>query len=77
MTTTDNCPACGHEIGYHYEDGDGNVVCRFVSDCGCVEPHFGTIEKSAMHSGGSVGPERQGIDVLATDSQSAKGAEHE
>jgi hypothetical protein len=58
----DNCPACGHEIGYHYEDGDGNVVCRFVSDCGCIEPHFGSID-SAMHSGGSADPERQGIDV--------------
>lgn len=36
----DKCSICGHEIGYHYDDGNGNVICRFDSDCGCATPLY-------------------------------------
>lgn len=47
LITADLCPACAHEVGYHYEDDEGNVVCRFTGECGCVEPHFGTIASAS------------------------------
>lgn len=30
------CVACGHSNRYHFDDGCGNVVCRFSGGCHCV-----------------------------------------
>ena len=32
----ERCGTCGHLDRYHFDDGHGNVVCRFVTDCACV-----------------------------------------
>lgn len=34
--TEDECIACGHPSGNHFDDGEGNVVCRHNLDCQCV-----------------------------------------
>lgn len=34
--TSERCTACGHLDRYHFDDGHGNVVCRFLKDCACV-----------------------------------------
>jgi len=33
---SERCVACGHLDRYHFDDGHGNVVCRFLADCACV-----------------------------------------
>lgn len=31
-----HCDGCGHHDRYHFEDGEGNIVCRYEAGCVCV-----------------------------------------
>lgn len=33
-----NCAACGHEEGYHFDNGHDMVACRYTADCKCKYP---------------------------------------
>lgn len=34
--TTSLCTTCGHGDRYHFDDGNGNVICRWSADCHCA-----------------------------------------